>query len=48
MKTKLITAILVLALGAAVPLLAATPLSDDVQVPIPTTPMEVPGPVPGT
>ena len=47
MKTKLITAILVLALGAAVPLLAATPSSDDVQVPIPTTAEEVPGPVPG-
>ena len=47
MKTKLITAILVLALGAAVPLLAATPSSDDVQVPIPTTAKEVPGPVPG-
>ncbi len=45
MKTKLITA--VLALGAAIPLLGVTPSSDDVQVPIPKTPAEVPGPVPG-
>jgi hypothetical protein len=47
MKTKLFTTVLVLVLGAAIPLLAATPSSDGVQVPIPTTAKEVPGPVPG-
>ena len=42
---KLITA--VLALGAAIPLLGASPSSNDVQVPFPKTAAEVPGPVPG-
>ena len=48
MKSKLITAVLGLALGAAIPLLAAAPSSNGVQVPIPTTAKEVPGPIPST
>ena len=47
MKTKLITTVLSLALGAAIAPLAATAQSPPVQVPIPTTPAQVPGPFPG-
>ena len=47
MKTTLITAVLVLVLGAAIPLRAATLSSNGVQVPIPITAKAVPGPVSG-
>jgi len=46
MKANLIAATLILV--AASPAFAATPSSDGVQVPIPTTAKEVPGPAPGT
>ena len=47
MNTTLLTTVIGLALGMVITPLAATAQSPDVQVPIPTTAKEVPGPVPG-
>jgi hypothetical protein len=48
MKSKIIAAVLGLALGTAIPLIAEAASSGGVQVPIPTTAKEVPGPFPAT